>query len=115
MSVKRKGFVRNAPEPDDASGITDEWIEGADLYLGKKVICRGRPKLANPRKLLSLRLPPDVITGWKATGAEALSQGGPRHLRCHGAPAHLGCLASKMHPSAGPSSRKPGCQESMLQ
>ena len=28
----------------------------------------GRPRSANPRKLISLRLPVDVIERWKATG-----------------------------------------------
>jgi uncharacterized protein (DUF4415 family) len=29
----------------------------------------GRPLATNPRKLISLRLPADVIERWKATGA----------------------------------------------
>jgi uncharacterized protein (DUF4415 family) len=28
----------------------------------------GRPRSANPRQLISLRLPPEVIARWKATG-----------------------------------------------
>ena len=28
----------------------------------------GRPKSANPRQMISLRLPPEVIARWKATG-----------------------------------------------
>jgi uncharacterized protein (DUF4415 family) len=28
----------------------------------------GRPKAANPRQLISLRLPPDVIERWRITG-----------------------------------------------
>ena len=28
----------------------------------------GRPKSASPRQLISLRLPPEVIARWKATG-----------------------------------------------
>lgn len=68
MSVKRKKSGRSSPERDEAPEITDEWVAGADLYHGKKLVRRGRPKLANPRKLLSLRLPPEVIANWKATG-----------------------------------------------
>ncbi|MDD5030514.1 MAG: BrnA antitoxin family protein [Rhodoferax sp.] len=34
-----------------------------------KVNKGGRPCSANPRKLISLRLPEDVIARWKATGA----------------------------------------------
>jgi uncharacterized protein (DUF4415 family) len=29
---------------------------------------RGRPRSANPRKLISIRLPADVIERWRATG-----------------------------------------------
>jgi uncharacterized protein (DUF4415 family) len=46
----------------DAPELTDEMLSG---MVVKK---RGRPLAANPRKLLSLRLPADVIARWKATG-----------------------------------------------
>ena len=65
-------------------GITDAWIVGADLHEGDKLVRRGRPKVAAPRQLLSLRLPPQVIARWKATGpgwqtrmAEALDKAAP--------------------------------------
>ena len=45
----------------------------------------GRPKSANPRRLISLRLPEDVIARWRATGpgwqtrmAERLSKVSPK-------------------------------------
>jgi uncharacterized protein (DUF4415 family) len=91
MSEKRKGSVRTSPESDDLPEITEEWIEGADLYQGKRLIRRGRPKLENPRKLLSLRLPPAVISSWKATGpgwqtrmAEVLESAAPRRRKAAG-------------------------------
>ena len=46
----------------DSPELTDEMLSGMVM---KK---RGRPLVANPRKLLSLRLPADVIARWKATG-----------------------------------------------
>lgn len=37
--------------------------------LSRAVVNKGgRPRLANPRKLISIRLPVDVIERWKATG-----------------------------------------------
>ena len=37
--------------------------------LARAVVNKGgRPRSANPRKLISLRLPVDVIKRWKATG-----------------------------------------------
>ncbi len=68
MSAKPKKSARSSPSRDDAPEITAEWLEGADLRKGNKLIRRGRPPLANPKQLLSLRLPPEVIAGWKATG-----------------------------------------------
>lgn len=67
MSVKRKGSVRTSLR-DEAPEITDSWIEEADLRRGRKLVRRGRPKLEHPKQLLSLRLPPEVIATWRATG-----------------------------------------------
>jgi len=67
MNAKRKSSVRTLSR-DEAPEITDSWIEEADLRRGQKVVRRGRPRLANPKQLLSLRLPPEVIASWKATG-----------------------------------------------
>ena len=91
MSAKRKGSVRTSPESDDPPEITEVWIEGADLFQGKRLVRRGRPKLANPRQLLSLRLPPDIIAKWKATGpgwqtrmVEVLETSAPKRRRAAG-------------------------------
>ncbi len=42
--------------------LTDEMLARAKIKKG------GRPRSANPKKLISLRLPQDVIAKWKATG-----------------------------------------------
>ncbi len=39
-----------------------------DMLVRAKVNKGGRPLSPNPRKLISLRLPADVIERWKATG-----------------------------------------------
>ena len=56
--------------------LTEDMLARATLRKG------GRPKSANPRQMISLRLPPDVIERWKATGpgwqtrmAERLAKG----------------------------------------
>ena len=54
--VVKKGEYDELPE------LTDEMLARAKVNKG------GRPVSANPRKLLSLRLPADVIERWKATG-----------------------------------------------
>ena len=83
MTAKHKNSARTLHEGDPPE-ITDEWIAEADLLDGNKVVRRGRPKLAEPRQLLSLRLPPGVIVRWKASGpgwqtrmAEALEKSAP--------------------------------------
>ena len=43
--------------------LTEEMLARAKVSKG------GRPVSPNPRKLISLRLPADVIERWKATGA----------------------------------------------
>ncbi len=91
MSAKRKGSVRTSRDPESLPEITDAWIARADLYRGDKLVRRGRPKRDHPRKLLSLRLPPEVISGWKATGpgwqtrmADVLQKAVPRVRRTVG-------------------------------
>jgi uncharacterized protein (DUF4415 family) len=39
-----------------------------DMLLRATISKGGRPRSANPRKQLTLRLPADVIERWKATG-----------------------------------------------
>lgn len=90
MSAKRK---KSSPisRDSDPPEITDAWVAEADLYHGDKLVRRGRPKLENPRQLLSLRLPAKVIARWKATGpgwqtrmADALEKSAPRTRRTDG-------------------------------
>jgi uncharacterized protein (DUF4415 family) len=56
--------------------LTDEMLSRAVVNKG------GRPRSENPRQLISLRLPPEVIERWRATGpgwqsrmAERLAKG----------------------------------------
>jgi uncharacterized protein (DUF4415 family) len=88
MSAKRKKSAPTSAGSEDLPAITKEWLEGADLYEGKKLVRRGRPRLENPRKLLSLRLQPHVIEKWKASGpgwqtrmAKVLEQAAPKGRR----------------------------------
>jgi uncharacterized protein (DUF4415 family) len=54
--VVKPGEYEELPE------LTDQMLARAKLRKG------GRPRSANPKKLISLRLPADVIARWKATG-----------------------------------------------
>lgn len=55
--------VVKSSEYEDLPELTDEMLARARVNKG------GRPVSKNPRKLISLRLPADVIERWKATGA----------------------------------------------
>ena len=48
---------------EELAQLTEEMPARAKVNKG------GRPISPNPRKLISLRLPADVIERWKATGA----------------------------------------------
>ena len=60
-----------------------ELPELTDEMLGRAVVNKGgRPRSTNPRRLISLRLPADVIERWRASGpgwqtrmAERLARG----------------------------------------
>lgn len=90
MNAKRKNSSPTLADPE-LPEITDAWIASADLRNGEKLVRRGRPKVASPRQLLSLRLPPRVIARWKASGpgwqtrmAEALEKCAPKERRTAG-------------------------------
>ena len=49
-------------EYDELPELTDDMLARGTVNKG------GRPRSANPRKLISIRLPADVIERWRATG-----------------------------------------------
>ena len=49
-------------EYEELPEVTDEMLARAEVNKG------GRPVSPNPRKLISLRLPADVIERWRKTG-----------------------------------------------
>ena len=54
--------IVKAAEYRELPQLTSEMLARAKIRKG------GRPRSLNPRKLISLRLPADVIARWKATG-----------------------------------------------
>jgi uncharacterized protein (DUF4415 family) len=54
--------VVKAEEYKELPELTEEMLARAKIKKG------GRPLSLNPRKLISLRLPADVIARWRATG-----------------------------------------------
>ena len=68
MNVKSKPSAPPSVDPDDAPEITEEWLTGADLYHGDKLLRRGRPKAAVTKEAVKLRLDADVLAALRATG-----------------------------------------------
>ena len=68
MGRKKNAAGRAWTDPDDAPELTDEWFDTADSYEGDKLVRRGRPKSDSPKEAVSLRLDPDVVAHYRATG-----------------------------------------------
>jgi uncharacterized protein (DUF4415 family) len=69
--MKRKqgaGARISATDPDDAPELTDEYFRQADVYVGERLVRRGRPKSARPKQAVKLRLSPDVLEHFRAGG-----------------------------------------------
>ena len=58
----------NAKKPVSRRSLKSDLARVDDMLARAKVNKGGRPLSPNPRKLISLRLPADVIERWKATG-----------------------------------------------
>jgi uncharacterized protein (DUF4415 family) len=82
MSESKPDTATAWVDPDDSPEWTDEMFETAEYSIGRKVIrpasgylgpngvVRGRPPLrGRPKRQVTLRLDPDVIDRFRATGA----------------------------------------------
>ena len=74
--MKKRNTKTSWVDPDDAPELTDEFFERAQFAIGDKVIRPangtltkpGRPKSANAKKSVHLRLSPDVLAWFRKTG-----------------------------------------------
>ena len=69
MNAKLPKLAQPWIDQADAPEITTAWVAGADLYVGDKVVRRGRPPQSSTKVLTTLRLDPDVVAGLRATGS----------------------------------------------
>jgi uncharacterized protein (DUF4415 family) len=68
MSEKSKSTRRISTKPDkDLPEFTEEMLKQAVLKRGGKRL--GRPPIENPKVAISIRLPSDVVSRWRASGA----------------------------------------------
>jgi uncharacterized protein (DUF4415 family) len=68
MKKNVKSTDANWSDPDDAPKLTQSWAEEADAFKGTALVRRGRPKMAQTKQHVSLRLDPDIIEKFKADG-----------------------------------------------
>jgi uncharacterized protein (DUF4415 family) len=66
--MKEKNISSNWIDPDDAPKLTSEWFDTASAYQGSKPLRRGRPKSADPKQLVSLRLDREVVERLREQG-----------------------------------------------
>jgi uncharacterized protein (DUF4415 family) len=70
-SKRAKGVVVRGTswgKSDDAPELTTEYFKRADVYRGDKLIRRGRPPSEHPKEAIKLRIDPDVLEHFRATG-----------------------------------------------
>ncbi|HVA14038.1 MAG TPA: BrnA antitoxin family protein [Stellaceae bacterium] len=68
MRTRKHTTKRKWIDPDDAPHLDREWFARGEIREGDRLIRRGRPKSAAPKEAVSLRLDPDVLQHFRATG-----------------------------------------------
>ena len=69
MTGRRRSSASAGPiDPDDAPELTEEWFDQADVYVGRKLVRRGRPASPRPKQAVNIRLSADVVERFRATG-----------------------------------------------
>ncbi|MGY2049724.1 BrnA antitoxin family protein [Methylobacterium sp. JK268] len=68
--AKVDAHVITAEEYEELPELTDEDLAAADEYVGPTLVRRGRgrPRLEAPKRQVTLRLDPDVIDRFRASG-----------------------------------------------
>ncbi len=68
--AKVDAHIITAEEYDELPELTEADLKAADTYRGATLIRRGRgrPPVTQTKKLVTLRLDPDVVERWKASG-----------------------------------------------
>ena len=61
MTENKRDMPDTWVDPDDAPELTDAWFQAADQHKGGKLVKRGRPALAHPKKHINIRLDADLV------------------------------------------------------
>ena len=68
MPTKKRITKSKWIDPDDAPLLDRDWFERAEIWQGDKLVRPGRPRAASTKKAVSLRLDPDVVAHFRASG-----------------------------------------------
>ena len=72
MPTKKPTTTSKWVDPDEAPHLTREWFEAAEIRDGDRLIRAarpiGRPAKAPPKEAVNIRLDPDVLAHFRATG-----------------------------------------------
>ena len=65
---KVDAYVLGPSDYEDIPELTEEWFAKATLHVNGVPVARGRPKSANPKEHVNMRLDRDVLAHFRATG-----------------------------------------------
>lgn len=68
MSANKPSTEASWVYPDDAPELTEEFFQEADLYIAERLAKRGRPKAESVRERITIRLSPEVLQPFRASG-----------------------------------------------
>ena len=68
MNAKKPNSKPAWTDPDDAPALNESFFKNADLYQGKQLKARGRPKALVTKEPVKLRLDADLVAALRASG-----------------------------------------------
>jgi uncharacterized protein (DUF4415 family) len=68
MAKKSAAGSSTLDKADDAPELTDAFFAAATIRDGDKIVRRGRPKLAEPKRLVAIRFPAETLVRLRAMG-----------------------------------------------
>ena len=61
-------YVLGPKDYEEIPELTEDWFRKATLHIGGVPVKRGRPKLSDAKRPVSLRLDPDVLAHFRRSG-----------------------------------------------
>jgi uncharacterized protein (DUF4415 family) len=68
MPTKKPAGASTWVDPDDAPPLTEDFFTRAEVREGTKLVRRGRPRLPDTKRQVTIRLDRELLDGLRATG-----------------------------------------------